>query len=68
MIKLRSYGLILDSIVLIYVVEELVKYKVSMGLHLFFWANFPGTTFIQGAKSILDSRVNTIICAKKSFK
>ena len=53
----RSYGLIPDSIVIIYVVDVLVKYKVSMGLRLFFLTNFPGATFIQGATFIPDSRV-----------
>ena len=28
-----------------------------MGLHLFFFPNFPGATFIQGARFIPDSRV-----------
>ena len=34
--------------VFIYVVEVLVKYKVSMGLRLFFLTNFPGATFSRG--------------------
>ena len=29
-----------------------------MGLRLFFLPNFPGATFIQGAKFIPDSRIN----------
>ena len=29
-----------------------------MELRLFFWSNFPGATFIQGATLILDSRVD----------
>ena len=28
-----------------------------MGLRLFFWTNFPGGTFIQGATFILEYRV-----------
>ena len=52
----RIYGLIPDTIVLIYVVEVLVKYKVSMELCLFFLTNFPGAICIQGALSIPDSR------------
>ena len=31
-----------------------------MGLRLFFLTNFQGATFIQGATSILDSRVFTV--------
>ena len=44
----RSYDIIPDFIVLIYVVEVLVKYKVSMGLRLFFLTNFPAATFSRG--------------------
>ena len=42
----RSYDIIPLFIVLNYVVEVLVKYKVSMWLGLFLLTNFPGNTFI----------------------
>ena len=38
-------------------VYRLYEYKVKMGLRLFFFPNFPGTMFIQGATFIPDSRV-----------
>jgi hypothetical protein len=63
----RSYGLIPDSIVLIYVAEVLDKYKVSMGLCLFFLTNFTGAMFIQGATFIPDSRVSDQISLKIQF-
>ena len=35
-----------------------------MGLRLFFWPNFPGAMFIQGAAFIPDSRVGAEILKK----
>ena len=53
----KSYGLILDSIVLIYIVEVVFKHKVSMELPLFYLTNFLGAVFIQGPTFIPEYRV-----------
>ena len=53
----KSYGLILDSIVLIYIVEVVFKHKVSMELPLFYLTNFLGAVCIQGPTFTPEYRV-----------
>ena len=53
----RGYGLIKDLKDL----NLLHKFAHFKGLCLFFLSNFPEAMFIQGAMSILDSRVHVIV-------